>query len=113
MTTGAHPWWQWTGLLATWRELDVPEGWRAEIIEGGIVMTPPPGNQHSQIADVVHRQFARNLSERLGVFQRLGVAVPSQKELYAPDICVMAISALSEGANAAADQLDLAVEIAS
>ena len=32
MTAAAvHPWWEWDGLLQTWRELDVPEGWRAEI----------------------------------------------------------------------------------
>lgn len=27
----------WDYLLQTWRELDVPEGWRAEIGEGQIV----------------------------------------------------------------------------
>lgn len=32
----------WEYLLRTWQELDVPEGWRAEIDEGQIVLVPPP-----------------------------------------------------------------------
>jgi hypothetical protein len=33
---------QWDYLLGTWRELDVPDGWRAEIIDdNGVVLVAP------------------------------------------------------------------------
>lgn len=32
----------WEYLLQTWRELDVPEGWRAEIDGGRITLVPMP-----------------------------------------------------------------------
>jgi hypothetical protein len=37
----------WDYLLDTWRELQVPEGWRAELTAEGIQMTPPPGGPHN------------------------------------------------------------------
>jgi hypothetical protein len=33
----------------------VPEGWRAEITEGGITVTPPPTVPHVYIASIIHR----------------------------------------------------------
>ena len=50
----------WDELLYQWQELDVPEGWRAEIVEERIVMTPPPDNAHNLIADRVHKSLVRS-----------------------------------------------------
>lgn len=36
--------------LEDWRRLEVPEGWRAELIGGEIVVTPAPSTGHSIIA---------------------------------------------------------------
>ena len=34
----------WEELVEVWENLDLPNAaWRAELIEGRIVMTPPPG----------------------------------------------------------------------
>ncbi|MBB5492874.1 hypothetical protein [Nocardiopsis metallicus] len=43
--TAQHEPSHWEVVLRAWEELDLPEGWRAEIIEGDIkIMTPPPSN---------------------------------------------------------------------
>ncbi|WP_405664807.1 Uma2 family endonuclease [Streptomyces sp. NBC_01166] len=84
--SGHHP---WEYLLQTWQELDVPEGWRAEIDEGQIVLVPPPHAHHSGIAGTVQRRLYTNLSEELGIYQKLSVHVAPLDKLYVPDLVVM------------------------
>ncbi|MFJ3532008.1 MULTISPECIES: Uma2 family endonuclease [unclassified Streptomyces] len=79
----------WDYLLRTWQELDVPEGWRAEIDEGQIVLVPPPHAHHNGIADLVQQCLYRGLPDGLGVFQTLGVHVAPLAKLYVPDLVVM------------------------
>lgn len=114
MTAAAvHPWWEWDGLLQTWRELDVPEGWRAEITEDGITMTPPPSISHNDIASLVDRALVRGLPDNLRVFQTLGVAIPAVNRLYIPDVCVVRGNDLHKGTELTAEQVLLAVEVTS
>ncbi|OKJ78595.1 Uma2 family endonuclease [Streptomyces sp. CB02460] len=80
---------QWDYLLRTWQELDVPEGWRAEIDEGQIVLVPPPHAHHNGIAEKVQRRLYVNLPDELGVYQTLGVHVAPLDKLYVPDLVVM------------------------
>lgn len=40
----------WDYLRDAWQELDVPEGWRAEIEGGAITLVPPPDPGHNLIA---------------------------------------------------------------
>ena len=79
----------WDYLLRTWQELDVPEGWRAEIDEGQIVLVPPPHAHHNGIAEVVQRVLYRGLPDELGIYQTLGVHVAPLDKLYVPDLVVM------------------------
>ncbi|MEV5198847.1 Uma2 family endonuclease [Streptomyces sp. NPDC053720] len=79
----------WDYLLQTWRELDVPEGWRAEIDEGQIVLVPPPHAHHNGIAAKVQRRLYRNLPDELEIYQTLGVHVAPLDRLYVPDLVVM------------------------
>jgi Uma2 family endonuclease len=114
MTAAAvHPWWEWDGLLQTWRELDVPQGWRAEITEDGITMTPPPSAPHNRIAGILDRTLNRALPDHLGVYQTLGIAIPTVGRLYIPDVCVVPIDALDKDSEVTGDQVLLAVEITS
>ncbi|MEU6734605.1 Uma2 family endonuclease [Streptomyces physcomitrii] len=80
---------EWEYLLQTWRELDVPEGWRAEIDEGQIALVPPPHGHHNAIAAQVQRHLYRSLPEDLEIFQTLGVHIPDVERLYIPDLVVM------------------------
>ncbi len=79
----------WEELVYQWRELDVPEGWRAEIIEERIVMTPPPGHGHNQIADLVHRDLVPAIPRSWAIFQTAGVSVPLRNSLFIPDLVVV------------------------
>ena len=79
----------WEYLLQTWRELDVPEGWRAEIDEQQIVLVPPPHAHHNGIAELVQRRLYRGLPDDLGIYQTLGVHVAPLEKLYVPDLVVM------------------------
>ncbi|MFD9958125.1 Uma2 family endonuclease [Amycolatopsis sp. NPDC058986] len=107
----------WDALLRTWRELDVPEGWRAEIIEGGIVvMTPPPGRGHNLIADVLHPAVKTAVPREWAVLQTLGVSVPGLCRIYEPDLVVVPRAVVSAGADSEpvpAEEAKLAVEIVS
>ncbi|MEU2788838.1 Uma2 family endonuclease [Streptomyces sp. NPDC007100] len=108
----------WDYLLQTWRELDVPEGWRAEIDEGQIVLVPPPHPHHNGIADAVQRLLYRVLPDDLGIYQTLGVHVAPLDKLYVPDLVVMPtalIAASDPGGNDPVDAAEalLAVEITS
>ncbi|MFB8124317.1 Uma2 family endonuclease [Streptomyces bacillaris] len=79
----------WDYLLRTWRELDVPEGWRAEIDEGRITLAPPPHARHNGIAEMVQRRLYGGLPASLGVYQTLGIHVAPLDKLYVPDLVVM------------------------
>ncbi|MEU2667902.1 Uma2 family endonuclease [Streptomyces sp. NPDC007164] len=79
----------WDYLLQTWRELDAPEGWRAEIDEGRIFLVPPPHAHRSGIAEMVQHRLYRALPEELGIYQTLGVHVAPLDRLYVPDLVIM------------------------
>gem|GEM_PF-1184337 len=109
--------WNWGSLLHAWQELDLPDGWRAEILGGeGITMTPPPPKLHNHIAEVVHRVLVKRMSEEWGVYQTLGVSVGSIDSLYIPDLAVAPRVSLTIGKDnepVAASELNLVVEITS
>ncbi|MFG3507876.1 Uma2 family endonuclease [Streptomyces sp. WAC05374] len=79
----------WEFMLDAWRELDVPEGWRAEIDKGKIFLVPPPHAHHNGIAEVVQRRLYRGLPDELGIYQTLGVHIAPLDKLYVPDLVVM------------------------
>ncbi|SDX06899.1 Endonuclease, Uma2 family (restriction endonuclease fold) [Amycolatopsis xylanica] len=85
----------WNALLRSWQEADIPEGWHAEVCEGGITMVPPPGVDHNLIAGVVHRALLGAVPREWGVYQTLGISVVGLRRLYVPDLVVMPVEALT------------------
>ncbi|WP_308315557.1 Uma2 family endonuclease [Streptomyces sp. ISL-100] len=109
----------WDYLLETWQELDVPEGWRAEIDEGLITLVPPPDDGHNLIADQVHWALRSTLADDWGVFQTLGLFIYRQERLYIPGLVVVPKKLIVERAKKkekaplAASEAALTVEITS
>ncbi|KAB2351442.1 Uma2 family endonuclease [Actinomadura rudentiformis] len=52
-------------LLDGFLKLGTPEGYRAEFIEGEVVVSPPPGGDHEGILSVITWQVARRSSGRM------------------------------------------------
>uniref|UniRef100_A0AAU2VQG6 Uma2 family endonuclease n=1 Tax=Streptomyces sp. NBC_00008 TaxID=2903610 RepID=A0AAU2VQG6_9ACTN len=108
----------WDYLLRIWQELDVPEGWRAEVDEGRICLVPPPYAHHNGIAAKVQRCLYANLPDELEIYQTLGVHVAPLAKLYVPDLVVMPAELVDGADSEAADPMDasealLIVEITS
>ncbi|GAA2048218.1 MULTISPECIES: Uma2 family endonuclease [Streptomyces] len=105
----------WPELVRNWEELDVPPGYRAEIIDGkSITLTPPPSLDHAAIASLLHRQLVKRLPEEYETFQNIGVAASGQKRVYIPDLVVaLRDQVCGPERRIEADEAELIVEITS
>ncbi|MEV4744323.1 Uma2 family endonuclease [Streptomyces sp. NPDC049555] len=86
----------WDELVRIWEETDAPEGCKVEIIEGIVTVSPAPSNDHNFIAYKLLRQLAKVIPDDWGVYQTLGMAVPSRSGLYIPDLAVVPEAVLQE-----------------
>lgn len=114
-TVTAEPLEAWPQLFDYWRQLDVPEGWKAEIHEWGITMSPWPALGHFAIADLVNKALVA-AAPGFGIHQNFPVEAPSLGRLFLPDFAVMSLDALEADGEAVSLPLDktfLVVEITS
>ncbi|RPF33071.1 Uma2 family endonuclease [Streptomyces sp. TLI_185] len=91
MTAMAHePLTQEEVLLEGFLALDTPEGFRAELIEGEIVVMPPPDGEHEKYISRIVRQVIKRSSTEMdfsgnkGLRLRSGEACP--KNHVVPDV---------------------------
>ncbi|MEU3309905.1 Uma2 family endonuclease [Nocardiopsis sp. NPDC006832] len=107
---------RWDHALSTWKELDVPDGWRAEIVDdNGILLVAPPSDPHNFIAGRVNRALNGVLPDDWDVYQTLGIQIPAIERLYVPDLVVMPESVVLDPGQTPnpADGAELVVEIVS
>ncbi len=104
-----------TDLVTAWRELNIPQGWRSEIIQERIVVTPLPDQWHNLAASRLIKGLVRLMpDDRWELCTSLGVSVPSLDELYVPDLAVVPPEAMtSDQASVAGERVLLVAEITS
>ncbi|WP_231626766.1 Uma2 family endonuclease [Streptomyces apocyni] len=93
-------------MVGAWRELNVPEGWRAEIDEGKIHLVPPQHAHHHGIAAAVQRRLYKSPPSELGIFQTLGIHIAPLDRLYVPDLVVMPTDLIEAADPEVCDPLD-------
>ncbi|HEV2347421.1 MAG TPA: Uma2 family endonuclease [Actinocrinis sp.] len=101
-------------LKTFWEELDIPHGWRAEILEGTVVVTPPPAFMHNRAASRLIRILAGAIPDEWDIYPELGIRLASTGDLYIPDltICPPEVQP-TEGKVVLAEHTLLVVEITS
>ncbi|MQM25079.1 Uma2 family endonuclease [Glycomyces albidus] len=104
-------------LWKTWEDFDAPPGFRAEIIEGDIILSPSPTSKHSLIFADLNRQIGPLGSEQDWYFTaEIGVRVEHTGEVFIPDLVAVPAVVLTEGEETSvidSQDLLLAVEITS
>ncbi|WP_121188055.1 Uma2 family endonuclease [Nocardiopsis sp. Huas11] len=109
----------WEVVLRAWEQLDLPEGWRAEIIEGDIHIVTPPKDEHSEIIDQLQTRLFREKfrdGSRIGectVHQNIDLRIPESGSLYIPDLVVLPGSVMDRGPEHSASDALLVVEVTS
>ncbi|MFC3491110.1 Uma2 family endonuclease [Glycomyces rhizosphaerae] len=88
-------------LWKAWESLEVPPGFRAEIIRGEILLSPSPTNRHSHICARLIRSLAPFANERdWALASELAVHIEHTGEALIPDLMVLPDSILIEGEEA-------------
>lgn len=75
-------------LRTFWEELDLPEGWRAEILEGTIVVTPYPAIKHNRVASALSRALGRAIPDDWEMYQTQAVLIAPTGDIYIPDLVI-------------------------
>ncbi|WP_441251669.1 Uma2 family endonuclease [Kitasatospora sp. McL0602] len=80
-------------ILRTFLELKTPLGFKAELIEGEIVVTPPPDGDHEDAIARFARAVAREAAEELYVSGGKGLITPGGR--FIPDAAVAPVGHFS------------------
>ena len=99
-------------LLRTFLELDTPPGFKAELVEGEIVVAPPPDGDHEDAIARFARAVARQAAEELYVSGGRGLVTPLGR--FIPDATVAPVGTFrGEGSWVAPDGVLLVLEVTS
>lgn len=94
-------------------QLDPPKGWRVEIVEGELVVSPAPTPAHGYIIEIIRTAVAASLPPIYGAYENIEFEEPVS-DRYIPDLVVWVRKAL-RGLTGRPDPAfcALAVEVAS
>lgn len=94
--------------------MDWPEGSKVEIIEGIVTVSPAPAFRHNVIAERIQRRLYSVIPDDWGIYQTLGIAVPSRLGMLIPDLVVVPLPECAESdTHIPAALAELVVEVTS
>lgn len=99
--------------------LPLPDGYRTEIIDGSLVVSPTPSYRHARIIRLCERILDRDGPEGLEALQWVTVEVSQDGDRFVPDLAVLPTAVVDgegwEGPDwlRSAEDLELAVEVVS
>jgi Uma2 family endonuclease len=95
-------------------QLDPPEGWRVEIVEGQLVVSPAPLGKHAVIVRIIRLAAEAALPSGIGAFDNTNLEEPEGNR-FIPDVAVWPITLLNTDTECVfpGDQCLLAVEVTS
>lgn len=73
-------------VLEAFLALDTPPGYRAELIDGEIIVTPPPDGNHETAFSKIMKQIVRRSSADLDVSAHKGLITPLGR--FIPDLTI-------------------------
>jgi Uma2 family endonuclease len=82
-------------ILELHDKFESPEGHKAEVIEGNIILSPSPSGRHGLIYDELHAQLRRLLPATLAVTSTITLSMPVTSERYIPDLLVISKDVLN------------------
>jgi Uma2 family endonuclease len=96
-------------------DMEVPDGWRVEIIEGVMIVSPMPSSKHGTAIRRVEQQLAQQLPDGCDYRQNLGVEKEPGSDDYAiPDLFVAPEAVFDADVTMVSpEELLLAVEVVS
>ncbi|GAA2750862.1 MULTISPECIES: Uma2 family endonuclease [Kitasatospora] len=103
-------------LWQAWKTLELPEGFRAEIVEGCIEVSPTGGGEHALVANMLRRELDRFLSGGEAAAYQDTNAIFGRK-VWIPDVLVTAADLRSvldgDRLGALAEHIGLMAEVVS
>lgn len=87
---------EWMFLRRAWLELDLPGGWKTEVVAGTMAVSPPAGPRHDELADSVTKALTGALPAGWCVHQRFGLRIAEEERIYRPDVVVLPPTAPTE-----------------
>lgn len=99
----------WDDLLNAWQAVDVQPGWRAEIIDREIILSPVPGNGHNFITSRVDRALGKVVPDDWEICPNLGLRIPRRTGLFIPDVVVVRTADVLDGPDSDLVPADLAL----
>jgi Uma2 family endonuclease len=76
-------------ILELHDKFESPEGHKAEVIGGNIIVSPSPSGRHGLICLKLQRQLSRLLPAELVVTTMATLRMPATRERYIPDLLVI------------------------